>query len=120
MCNRSSVSGIPYCPSQYPSTSKQNQHPAFVWTSTAYTSSNCTDSGKAYRTYYLNGTSWSLSGFCATTTVDSYWVPGYTEFGSVRCSFGFRKSKKHSEINIQCLKSECYCFKGQNSFLSTF
>ena len=75
-CSYSSVSGIPYCPAQWPSASKQNQYPNHIWSSTAY---------KAYYAWRLDGTSWALNGFCATTNTN-----GNTHFGSVRCCFGFR------------------------------
>ncbi len=72
------VSGTPYCPIQWLSASMQGQHPAWVWSSTPYTASDCTG-GSAYLTYGLNGTSMGLGWFCLTT-----YTNGYTSFGSVR------------------------------------
>ncbi len=64
----------------------QGRNPYHVWTSTAFTdATGCTDGGKAYVAYYLDGTGWAFSGFCATTWASN----GYTHFGSVRC-VGFR------------------------------
>ena len=88
-CSRTSVSGVPYCPDQHPSASKQSQYPSFVWTSTTYSNSVCSGSA-AYYTYGLNGTSMKLGTFCATTYSSTNSLPGYTTFGSVRCRFGFR------------------------------
>ena len=83
------MSGTPLCPWQGISASKQNHNPYHIWSSTPYTdTTNCTDSGKAYYTHYLDGTTWARSGFCATTRADNY--AGYTHFGSVLLSFGFR------------------------------
>lgn len=82
------MSGVPLCPWQNVAASKQNQNPYHIWSSTPYTSSNCTDSGAAYYTRYLDGTTCARSGLCATTRADNY--AGYTHFGSVRFSFGFR------------------------------
>ena len=88
-CSNSSVSGIPYCPVQYISASKQSQWPSIIWTSTAFTLSNCTSSS-AYYAWRLEGSAWRSDWFCATTTVDTYSIPGYTYFGSVRSGSGFR------------------------------
>ncbi len=75
----------PYCPWQSISASKQVHAAYHVWSSTAYTDSNCSES-KAYYTWNLNGTSWGRSGFCAVTHASTYTpAPGYTHFGSVRC-----------------------------------
>ncbi len=83
------MSGIPYCPHQPISASKQDQWPNHLWTSTTYSNSNCTGSA-AYYAYGLNGTSWNLGGFCTTTIVSTHTYAGYTSFGSVRFRFGFR------------------------------
>lgn len=76
----------PHCPNQGISASKQAWNPYHVWSSTAYTdTTNCTDGGKAYTAYYLNGGGWYWSRFCATT-----WTDGSntnTHFGSVRNMF---------------------------------
>ncbi len=82
-CSASSVSGIPLCPWQSISASKQVHAAYLIWSSTAYTDNNCADSGKAYYTSKLDGTSLTRNGLCATTRADSY--AGYTNFGSVRC-----------------------------------
>ncbi len=88
-CSHSSVSGVPYCPAQDVSASKQSQWPSHIWTSTPYTDSTyCTDGGKAYYAWYLDGTSWAINGFCATTLSSTSGAPGYTYFGSVRCVLG--------------------------------
>ncbi len=86
-CSYSSVSGTPYCPWQGPS--KQDRRPDHIWSSTTFTNSNCTG-GTTYRARYLDGSSWGLGWFCATTLASTHSRAGYTEFGSVRCCFGFR------------------------------
>ncbi len=86
-CNHSSVTGTPHCPEQWLSASKQGWFPQHLWSSTAYTGDpNCTG-GAAYRTHALNGTSWYLSWFCASTDARESWL-GLTHFGSVRCVLG--------------------------------
>ena len=69
-----------YCPNQYISTSKQNQYPSYIWTSTTYTDTSKCSGGVVYHTYGLNGSSMNLGWFCATTNTN-----GNTSFGSVRC-----------------------------------
>ena len=77
----------PYCPYQNISASKQWQGPSYVWTSTPYTRSDCSEQS-AYYAHNLNGSSWALNSFCAVLRVAQ---PGegesytHTHFGSVRC-----------------------------------
>ena len=96
-------SATPYCPAQNHSASKQWHGPYHMWSSTTYTSTNCTDGGLAYRTYYLDGASWYLSGFCATTDTS-----GNTSYGSVRCSFGFRSIVSSFEDILERRKIKLY------------
>lgn len=100
-CSITSTSGVPYCPAQQGSAaSKQGLHAAYIWSSTACTSTYCTDGGKAYRTWLLDGKSWVLSGFCATTWAST----GDTYFGSVRCGFRIIYLKRHTAGRVQLLK----------------